>query len=438
MAVAELNRNETDYIYREIFEHRAYFRHGIMLQAGDTILDVGANIGLFTLFASLACPGVRTLAFEPNPHLQSILRANLALYAPGASLFGEGLSDRARSAGFTFFPGFSLLSGLYADREAETQVVKSFLENQGASGSEEARSLAREAEGLLKERFEGRTFEVRLRALSEVLSEQRIERIHLLKLNAEKAELEVLRGIGEEDWARIDQAVLEVDLSDHLAPVVSLFESHDFEVFVDQDPLLSRTQLRYVYAVRRGSGRKLRSGAPPSLPTPMLREDLLTSQGLRAHLGQWLPDPMQPAAWVFLEALPLTPNGKLDRTRLPEPEAQARPHEAPRSHLERSVAGIWAEVLELERVGAHENFFDLGGHSLLLARVHASLREKLRAEISIVELFRFPTVASLAARLAEEAASADAASLDRQRGARRRTAARDRAKGRVPAPGARA
>ena len=426
MAVAELNRNETDYIYREIFEHRAYFRHGITLQAGDTILDVGANIGLFTLFASLACPGLRTLAFEPNPHLQSILRANLALYAPGASLFGEGLSDRTRSAAFTFFPGFSLLSGLYADREAETQVVKSFLENQGASGSEEARSLAREAEGLLKERFEGRTFEVRLRALSEVLSEQRIERIHLLKLNAEKAELEVLRGIGEEDWARIDQAVLEVDLSDHLAPVVSLFESHDFEVFVDQDPLLSRTQLRYVYAVRRGSGRKLKSGAPPSLPTPVLREDLLTSQGLRAHLGQWLPDPMQPAAWVFLEALPLTPNGKLDRTRLPEPEAQERPYEAPRSHLEQSVAGIWAEVLGLERVGAHENFFDLGGHSLLLARVHASLREKLRAEISIVELFRFPTVASLAARLTEEAASADAAKLDRQRGARRRTAGRDR------------
>jgi acyl carrier protein len=158
----------------------------------------------------------------------------------------------------------------------------------------------------------------------------------------------------------------------------------------------------------------------------VLREDLLTSQGLRAHQGQWLPDPMQPAAWVFLEALPLTPNGKLDRTRLPEPEAQERPYEAPRSHLEKSVAGIWAEVLGLERVGAHENFFDLGGHSLLLARVHASLREKLRAEISIVELFRFPTVASLAARLTEEAASADAAKLDRQRGARRRTAGRDR------------
>jgi len=435
MAIVELNRNETDYIYREIFERRAYLRHGITLREGDTILDVGANIGLFTLFASLACPGVRSLAFEPNPHLQSILRANLALYASEASVFSEGLSDRGRGAGFTFFPGFSLLSGLYADPEAEKQVVKSFLENQGASGSEEARSLAREAEVLLEERFEGKTFEVRLRALSEVLAEQRIERVDLLKLNAEKAELEVLRGIQEKDWGRIDQAVVEVDLTDHLVPVVSLFESHDFEVHLDQDPLLSRTQLRYVYAVRRGSGRKLRPGAPASLDTPMLRETLLTAQELRAHLGRWLPDPMQPAAWVFLEALPLTPNGKLDRARLPEREAPERPYEAPRSDLWRSVAGIWSEVLGLERVGAHENFFDLGGHSLLLARVHASLREKLKAEISIVELFRFPTVASLAARLTESETH-DAAKYDRQRGARRRAAARVRAVRSAPPPGA--
>jgi acyl carrier protein len=145
---------------------------------------------------------------------------------------------------------------------------------------------------------------------------------------------------------------------------------------------------------------------------------------------------MQPTAWAFLETLPLTANGKLDRALLPEPEAQRKVYEAPRSDIERSIAGIWSEVLGLERVGAHDNFFDLGGHSLLLARVHALLREKLNAEISIVELFRFPTIASLAERLSGEGARADAAKLDRERGARRRAAVHARARSRAKVPGA--
>jgi amino acid adenylation domain-containing protein/FkbM family methyltransferase len=426
MAVAEFNRNETDYIYREIFDLQAYARRGITLRAGDTIVDVGANIGLFTLFAGLACERARLFALEPNPRLQAILRANVALFAPGATVLDVGLSDRERRAPFTFFPGFSLLSGLYADAAIEKQVVKSYLENQGRSGTEDASLLAREADALLEERFAGQTFEVRLRALSDVMAEHRIERIGLLKVNAEKAELEVLRGIGEAHWPQIDQAVIEVDREAHLGPVVSLLEAHDFQVLVDQDPLLERTELRYVYAARRGSGRVLAADAGPSVALPAFSESFLTPEDLRAHLRGWLPEAMQPAAWVFLETLPLTANGKLDRARLPEPEVRGVSYQAPRGGLERAIAGIWSEVLGIARVGARDNFFDLGGHSLLLARVHAKLREVLKAEISIVELFRFPTVASLAMRLAGREAGLDVAQADHQRGARRRAAARSR------------
>jgi amino acid adenylation domain-containing protein/FkbM family methyltransferase len=426
MAIAEFNRSETDYIYREIFGLQAYARRGITLRAGDTIVDVGANIGLFTLFAGLACERARLFALEPNPRLQAILRANVALFAPGATVLDVGLSDRERRAPFTFFPGFSLLSGLYADAAIEKQVVKSYLENQGRSGAEEASLLAREGDALLEERFAGQTFEVRLRALSDVMAEHRIERIGLLKINAEKAELEVLRGIGEAHWPRIDQAVIEVDREAHLGPVVSLLEAHDFQVLVDQDPLLERTELRYVYAARRGSGRVLVADAGGSVAPPAFSESFLTPEDLRAHLRGWLPEAMQPAAWVFLETLPLTANGKLDRARLPEPEVRGVSYQAPRGGLERAIAGIWSEVLGIDRVGARDNFFDLGGHSLLLARVHARLREVLKAEISIVELFRFPTVASLARRLAGSESGLDVARADRQRGARRRAAARTR------------
>ncbi|MGH9867322.1 MAG: non-ribosomal peptide synthase/polyketide synthase, partial [Candidatus Polarisedimenticolia bacterium] len=417
VAVAELNRNETDYLHREIFELGAYARHGITLRDGDTLVDAGANIGLFTIWASLVCARPRVVAFEPNPHLQPILRANAAAYAPDAVILDAGLADRERTASFTFFPGFSLLSGLHADPETEKQVVRSFLENQARAGVEGADTLAREAGAMLDERFRSRRFDVRLRALADVAAEQGLERIHLLKVNVEKSELDVLRGIDASLWRRVDQAVIEVDLAAHLDTIVRLFESNGFTVLVDQDPLLDGTPLRYVYAVRGGSGRALVPGAPPSCRPAPVDAPLLTPETLRERLARSLPGPMLPAAWAFLDALPLTSNGKLDRSRLPEPGEVDAAYVAPRGEVQTAIARIWAEVLQRDRVGAHDNFFDLGGHSLLLTRVHARLRETFDAHLTVVEMFRFPTIAALAARLAEPPADDAGTGSARERAA---------------------
>jgi amino acid adenylation domain-containing protein len=125
---------------------------------------------------------------------------------------------------------------------------------------------------------------------------------------------------------------------------------------------------------------------------------------LRQYLNRLLPDYMVPSAFVVLDALPLTPSGKVDRKALPAPEgtresAVATAYVDPRSELERTIAAVWRDVLKLERVGADDNFFDLGGHSLLAAQVHARLGEILGRELALVDLFRYPTVASLAAFL---------------------------------------
>jgi acyl carrier protein len=100
---------------------------------------------------------------------------------------------------------------------------------------------------------------------------------------------------------------------------------------------------------------------------------------------------------VFLEAFPLTPNGKVDRKALPRPEAlhAAGSYAAPESATDRTIADVWQEVLRVERVGLYDNFFDLGGHSLLVMQVQGRLRRLLEREIPIVDLFRFPTVATL-------------------------------------------
>jgi amino acid adenylation domain-containing protein len=124
---------------------------------------------------------------------------------------------------------------------------------------------------------------------------------------------------------------------------------------------------------------------------------------LREHLTMSLPAYMVPTAWVFMDALPLNSSGKLDRQSLPAPEASravlGTDYVAPRTPLERDIERVWIDVLKIDRVGIHDNFFSLGGHSLLVLIALSALKERLKREISARELFRFTTVATLAAHL---------------------------------------
>ncbi|MGH3933738.1 MAG: amino acid adenylation domain-containing protein, partial [Pseudonocardiaceae bacterium] len=134
---------------------------------------------------------------------------------------------------------------------------------------------------------------------------------------------------------------------------------------------------------------------------------------LRAVLSQSLPDYMVPSAVVVLDALPLTPNGKVDRKALPAPDIDAsRPgHVAPRTDNERVVAQVWAELLEVERVGVEDNFFELGGDSILSIRVISRLRAALEVDVSPRALFTHPTVAALAAAIASQTGIGNAGAL---------------------------
>jgi aryl carrier-like protein len=128
---------------------------------------------------------------------------------------------------------------------------------------------------------------------------------------------------------------------------------------------------------------------------------------LRSFLRAKLPEYMVPAVFLKLAALPLTPNGKVDRKSLPPLDAAPSDLEAsyvaPRSELERTVARVWQEVLKIDRTGVHDNFFELGGHSLLLIQLRARLAEALGKPISMVELFKYPTIDSYSRYLTSEA-----------------------------------
>ena len=126
---------------------------------------------------------------------------------------------------------------------------------------------------------------------------------------------------------------------------------------------------------------------------------------LRNYLKQKLPGYMVPSAFVLLEAMPLTPNGKINRRALPAPEqagpGQESDYDNERSPIEEILAGIWADLLGLERIGVRDNFFDLGGHSLLATQVVSRIRDALQVELPLMALFDAPTVSGLAAIVKE-------------------------------------
>jgi amino acid adenylation domain-containing protein len=130
----------------------------------------------------------------------------------------------------------------------------------------------------------------------------------------------------------------------------------------------------------------------------------LTISDLRQFLKTKLPNYMVPQAIVMLESLPLTPNGKVDSKALPAPnfqQALSATYVAPQTELEQTIARVWQQVLHREKVGIHDNFFDLGGHSLLIAQVQSQLEQLLSKKVLIVKLFQYPTINSLANYLTE-------------------------------------
>src|SRR5690606_5869333 len=137
----------------------------------------------------------------------------------------------------------------------------------------------------------------------------------------------------------------------------------------------------------------------------------------RAALRKTLPDYMSPSAYVQLDRLPLSPNGKVDRKALPAPSAATTESpeaaDALMTPTQREVAKLWREVLRVDRVGLHQNFFDLGGHSLLLVKLQAALNASFSQAVTIVELFQRTTVAAQAERFAGPSPANDA--LERAR-----------------------
>ena len=405
LSIVHQNKNETDYTYHEIFDEQSYFRHGIAIADGECVFDVGANIGLFTLFVSRHYPAARIYSLEPIASIFNLLEINADLYCRRAKAMQIGLSDRERIEEFTYYPGYSVMSGLsaYTDAKQEMATVKTILHNRQDGGIAGASALIDHADELLADHFEGEELQCRLRTISNVIKDEGIEQIGLLKIDVQRAELDVLKGIRDEDWVKIRQIVMEVHdrqgekTEGRLHQIAAILEDRGYKVVTEQDALFKNTDRHTLYAIRESADISLLPGRGESVLTDAAAP--LAASELADYLRDRLPEYMIPSGFMMLEALPLNSNGKIDRAALSAEEftsSDGGGYAAPGTPVEKTLAEIWAKVLGVERVGINDNFFKLGGDSIMSIQVIVRAGQA-GIKLTPRQLFQHPTIAQQAA-----------------------------------------
>ncbi|MFT6122427.1 MAG: amino acid adenylation domain-containing protein, partial [Oleiphilaceae bacterium] len=167
-----------------------------------------------------------------------------------------------------------------------------------------------------------------------------------------------------------------------------------------EETLVSHSMVKEALVMARNDMTSQKNGEALLAAYVITNDSQLEISELKDLLKEQLPDYMMPSGFVLLDAFPLTPNEKIDRKALPIPALgsgkKTGKQQLPRNEIEKIIAGIWQEVLNLSDVSTDENFFDLGGHSLLLAQVHSKFPKNLKAKITMVDLFKYPTIHALA------------------------------------------
>ena len=215
----------------------------------------------------------------------------------------------------------------------------------------------------------------------------------------QRAELDVLQGLDDADWRRVQQIVMEVHdatgapTQGRVGILLDLLEGRGFEVEIEQAALLRGTDRYNLYAWRPGYEGSLAEDmiAGPLVEPPSAAE-------MRAFLSERLPEYMLPAAFVVMEKFPLTRHGKVDRSALPEPGSRRlhlrRAAAVPENWQEEAMVEIWKGVLGLDEIGVEDNFFQLGGDSIRSIQVQA-LAQKRGLRFALSKLFTHQTIRNL-------------------------------------------
>jgi 31-O-methyltransferase len=236
---------ECAFLYDEIFKRECYSKHGIKIPNATSgcVFDVGANIGMSALFFHKQNPGIKIHCFEPSPKTYEVLTANIVRLGINARLHKCALSNESGTMMLTHYPNKSTMSGLFANPVDDKLTSRTFMVNEGADGED--------ADFLLENAFAAESVPCEVRTISDIIDNDLIQDIDLLKVDVEKSELNVLLGIRPEHWRLVRQLVVEVhDIEGRLERIRLMLEQQGYKITIEQDPLLKDTLLYDVYAVR--------------------------------------------------------------------------------------------------------------------------------------------------------------------------------------------
>ena len=246
--ITHVDPGEAALLYREIFVEYSYRRAGFPGRSVDVVFDIGANIGLASMYYKQEYPAAFLVAAEPGPDTFAALSANYAEHIPDGRPFQVAVADKAGTARFGYYPSAPAESGLHVDVAEDIALARRLLVEAGVPEADAAR--------LAEKRHQVQYVECRTVTVSELIAQTGVDRVDLMKIDVEKAEMEVLAGIDEADWPRIGALVVEVhDVGGRLNEVAARLSGLGFVVDVEQEARLADTDMHMVFATRGGGGR---------------------------------------------------------------------------------------------------------------------------------------------------------------------------------------
>jgi FkbM family methyltransferase len=261
MKIFAINPEEALVLYEQVQE---YFKNGIELHLGDTVFDVGANIGLFSLTAYELCnQNANIFAFEPIPAVFDVLQANAQRFnSEKIKVFSYGIYSESKIAQFDYYPNATALSNAFPAeaKQLQNQLKSAILNNidQAPPPIRRLRWLPPFLRSMILKNAEKKAFQIeqvtcQLKRLSDVWREHMIDKIDLLKVDVEKSELDVFLGIEEQDWQKIKQVVVEIhNVNGRVEKITNLLKHHGFsEVILEQEPMLKGSDVFSLYALRQ-------------------------------------------------------------------------------------------------------------------------------------------------------------------------------------------
>jgi FkbM family methyltransferase len=235
--VEVLNGYEASFVINEIFTEHAYPIDDLADASAPTIIDVGANIGIFVRYALSRCPDARVFAFEPAPQVFELLSKNTAAFATQVTAERCGISDTRGEAEFTYYPNYSLLSGFKAAASDDELLLRSGINSQLAANPRLAgRVTERHVAALAGGKLDGAvTIRCPLETLSHFIGLHGIQRVDFLKVDAERCELPILRGILADHWPLIQRVCMELHESSAAdttttAEIQQILDDRGFEI----------------------------------------------------------------------------------------------------------------------------------------------------------------------------------------------------------------